>query len=422
MTEKEKIRQQILQCNSNFGIEQFDFSIFGDNDPDVFAKQVSFDDHEKKYYINLSPTLKNNKQIVIQAAKHHFNIPFIPEHFFNHKEVLLSILYARQEKNIPEKFLTKESINYMFEFCARSSMELKPFIEQYLEKETIIRTLKEQNEFFSNSYKEGAYPCIDRIYIPKRMYNDYEIVKNLFISHFDTVSENSLVTKNMICDLLQTDFVITELPESLITDYEFVKQCLEKDYNYRIVESSTLNQLINNNEEKIKELIKINPNILKISEFKITFNIFLEFLNQDIKNIHYCKNISERDKKQLYDFITSEKMLDYFKKPDSTYDFSLLYDIHNYYRIPIIDNRFIIEKIAEQDKTLFSHISEKIAEDDQFMHKLFFHHNVEYDHENESCEAMFYKIQKFGSFEKYLNFLYLNQNIQPTNKKSKIKI
>ena len=143
MNEKEKLRQEILNCCNSSLLQEFDLSLFGDEDPDVFEKVVSFDSYHHNYYAKLSDVLKHNKNIVVKAAKCLSNIELIPKEFFNDKDVIKSVLYARYEKHIPEKYLTEDMVNYMFLTCPRCSTEIQPFIDQHLKKETLITVLKE---------------------------------------------------------------------------------------------------------------------------------------------------------------------------------------------------------------------------------------------------------------------------------------
>lgn len=428
--QKEKIRQDILNCCNSSLLKQFDLSLFGDEDPDVFEKIVSFDSNYRNYYAKLSDTLKNNKNIVIQAAKCFSNLALIPEHFFTDKEVIKAILYGQYENHIPEKYLTEDMVNYMFLTCPRSSLKIKPFIDKFLKKETVISVLESRNIFFSRCIKENSYPCIDNIYLPEKMFNDREIVRLLFVSHFQIVKNNPLIDKDLILSLANSEYAIEDIPSSFLNDFELIKQCLKKEENYKIGNNFKLNALLKDKPEVIKELININPKILN-GNFDISFDIFKELIHKNINNMQYSKNVFKKDEKKLYQFLTAKEALELFKTNDldpnsNTYDFSLLYNTHHYYKNPIIYNQFIIEEMARQDKCIFYHIPEELVNDNQFMGKLFFEYGVQYHHEEEDIEAFSNKIYYFGSFEQYLDNLQLeyklNQDLTQKQNKKKIKI
>lgn len=432
MNEKEKLRQEILNCCNSSLLQEFDLSLFGDEDPDVFEKVVSFDSYHHNYYAKLSDVLKHNKNIVVKAAKCLSNIELIPKEFFNDKDVIKSVLYARYEKHIPEKYLTEDMVNYMFLTCPRCSTEIQPFIDQHLKKETLITVLKHHNEFLTRCIKGNSHACIDKIHIPEKMFQDADIVKLLFAPHFRLVEDNPLVNKELILSLVHSEYAIEYIPDNFVNDFDLIKQCLSKKDNYKIADNFALNKLIKNDSTLIKELIEINPKILTCHHFEITFQIFNELIQDNIEHLFVCSNVIKKDWQKLYNFLTSKEALDLFKvnTDDNTqqqlYDFSLLYERHHYYKNPIIENKFIIEEMAKQDKLIFHHISEELINDNQFIGKLFFEHGAEYNPEEEDIEGFSNKIYHFGSFEKYLESLLLeyklNQDLVQKQSKKKRKI
>lgn len=424
---KEILRSQILSVNNSSLIEQCDFSLFNDDDVDVFETLVSFDNYTNQYYSKLSDKLKNNRNIVLKAAACFHNIPLIPKVFFEDKEIIKIILYARNEKLIPVQYFTEDIINYMFITCPRCSTEkvIKPFIDQHLKKENVIDVLKKDNAFFSSSFKEGAHPCVSDIYLPRNMLEDKEIVKLLFISHFNLVKNNPLIDRELVLNVIDSEDVIQNIPVKFFHDFELIKNCLKKQYNYRILKDYELNKIIESNVSLLQELTDINPNILCNNAFKISFEIFANLIHKDINNLFYCSQVFQKDEQKLYDFLTSQDMLTFFEKND-VYDFNILYSIYNYYENPIVENKFIIEQMAKQDHVIFSHIDEKLVNDNQFMAKLFFEYGVEYNHEEEQLDAFSDHIDNFGSFNNYLESLALeyklNKKLKLKEKKTRIKV
>ena len=77
---KEKLRKEILNCNSS-AVKGYDLSLFDDNDVDVFEKIVYFDNYSNHYY---SKILVNNNELMYKL-------------FFEY-----NIKYNSNEENIEE--------------------------------------------------------------------------------------------------------------------------------------------------------------------------------------------------------------------------------------------------------------------------------------------------------------------------------
>lgn len=257
---KEEQRKQILESNG-YNIKQMDYSMFGDEDSDVFAKLVGFDTFTDKIYPQLSETLKNNKNIAVRAAKCFSNIPFLPKHFFQDTDVIKTIIYDSSERLIPVEYLTKEIINYMFITCERSSLateDIQKACDKHLTKESIIKVLLQQNNFHSKSKKEGAHPCIDDIYVPPHFMKDKDILQLLIIPQFKLIQDNDNITKEMILELLESGYILSQLPTKFFNDTELIKECLKYEHNYYFLDNSHIIKVIQNNQQLNFECLDIN--------------------------------------------------------------------------------------------------------------------------------------------------------------------
>ena len=113
--------------------------------------------------------------------------------------------------------------------------------------------------------------------------------------------------------------------------------------------------------------------------------------------------------------MTSEVILELYenkdKNLDKKYDFSDLYDCNHYYKVPIVDNKFIIEEMAKQDGVLFPSISKDLVNDNQFMFKLLCEYKAEVDMRENPVEELLPKIIHFGSLQKYIEMLELEHSL-----------
>lgn len=414
---KEELRKQILEDNG-FNIQNYDYSIFGDDDPDVFAKLVGFDMYKKNVYPTLSEKLRNNKEVVVSAAKCQFNIEFIPDHFFQDKDVIKVIIYDRSEKNIPLHHLNKEIINYMFVTCARSSLateDIKKACDEHLTKESIISVLLTQNNFHSDCKKKKSLPCIDDIYIPEKFLQDKDILQLLIIPQFKLIKDNDNITKEMIIELLDSGYILSNLPKKFFNDNEFIKQCLKYEHNYHFFENYEMTELLQENRQLNKECVTINSNIANYFRYPLLFENFKDLFSKDISKIDCASKVIPEEQEQLFDYLTSEEILKLFINKDTNfsqkYNFSVLYKIRNYYKNPIVNNKFIIEEMAKQDKYLFPYLSETVAQDNKFMYKLIFDYKAQVNFKDEPIEALYPQINHFGSFKKYVNMLKLEHDL-----------
>ena len=432
LLDKEKQREKILTCNSSY-VKEEDFSMFGDEDVDVFEKLVSFDNYKDNIYSTLSEILKNNRKIAIKAAKCSFNIPFIPKHFFKDKEVIKSILYSRTEHLIPTEYLTKEIINYMFMTCPRCSLateEIQKACDKYLMKDSIVQVLINLNNFYSNSKKKKAHPCIDDLYIPKHFLDDKDILQLLIIPQFKLIKNNNNISKEMIIELLESGYILSSLPSKFIDDTKFIKECLKYEDNYHFLEDYNIIEIIKKNPKLNIEFLDINSEIAEIQRYPLFFESFKTIFSKDVQKMYLCYQVIAEDREKLFNYMTSKEVLDLFERKDNLtsqkYDFSHLYERFHYYLNPIVDNKFIIEEMAKQDKVLFAHISEDIANDNQFMFKLLCEHRAIINWEDEPIEALFSKFNNENEFEKYITMLRLEHSLSSklnkfsTNIKKKI--
>jgi len=82
--------------------------------------------------------------------------------------------------------------------------------------------------------------------------------------------------------------------------------------------------------------------------------------------------------------------------------------------------------MAKQDKVLFPYLSKDIANDNQFMFKIIVEHQATTDWRENPVDELFSKIRHFGSFEKYVDNLKLENKLsstlteKPSGKKNKI--
>lgn len=326
LTYKESQRNKILKCNSSFVKNEY-FSIFDDNDVDVFVKLISFDSYQDNRYKTLSDTLKNNKEIVVQAAKCFSNISLIPPYFFNDKDVIKSIIYKRNEKSIPIDYLTEDIVNYMFVTCSRSSLsskDIKIACNKHLKKESIIKVLLHQNEFYSRCRKEGSYASIDDIYIPSHFFQDNDILKLLIIPQFKLIKDNKNITKEIILELSNSGYLIQTLPSKFFNDEQLIKECLKFEHNFQFFDDYNFIETLENNPKLNLEYISINPNVVNSQRYPLLFESF-----KDI----FSKVISE-DKQKLFNYLKSETILNLFENKDTNldsessnkYNFKDLYD------------------------------------------------------------------------------------------------
>lgn len=80
--------------------------------------------------------------------------------------------------------------------------------------------------------------------------------------------------------------------------------------------------------------------------------------------------------------------------------------------------------MAKQDKLLFPYIGEDVTNDNQFMHTLLceYEYDTPVDMRKNPIQALYSKINHFGSFEKYLAMLKLENSLSSTlNKNLPIK-
>lgn len=414
---KEEQRKKILESNSSF-VRDLDYSMFGDEDPDVFAKLVLYDSYQHNIYPSLSESLKNNKEVAANAAKCSFNIPFLPDHLFQDKDVIKNIIYNRLEDQIPLKHLTKEIVNYMFMTCSRFSLstkEIKKACDEHLSKESIVQVLLHQNDFYSSSKKRNAHPCIDDIYIPKKFIEDKDILQLLIIPQFKTIKNNTNITQEMIIELLDSGYVLSQLPSKFFKDTDFIKKCLTYEDNYHFFDDYNFIEIIEKNPQLNFECLAINPNVAKTQRYPLFFESFKAMFSQDIENIYLCSHVIEADKKKLFDYMTSQEVLCLFenknKNSQQKYDFDSLYQRSYFYLNPIVDNQFVIEEMAKQDQALFAHISEELVNNNQFMFKLLCEYKVIVNFEDSPVEALYSKINHFGNFEKYVQMLKLENSL-----------
>jgi len=434
--EKEALKQKILNANSSH-ITDEDFSVFGDDDPEVFVKLVSFDTFRNNYYKNLSESLKNNKEIVVKAAKCSFNIPFIPTHFFKDKDVIKSIIYNRNEELIPVEFLTEDIINYMFVTCCRSSLSsdnIKLACDKYLKKESLIKVLLHQNQFYSTCRKEGSHPGIDSIYVPEHFLNDNDVLQLLITPQFRLIENNEHITKEMILELSQSGFLIQKLPKKFYHDIDFIKDILKFEGNYQFFDDGYFVETFENNKELNLEFVSINPDVVKSQRYPLLFESFQKLFEEDIDNLYLTIRVIDEDREKLFNYLTSHEILSKFENKGKNlnpeikekYNFDKLYSYSSYYKNPIIDNKFIIEEMAKQDKVLFPYLSKDIANDNQFMFKIIVEHQATTDWRENPVDELFSKIRHFGSFEKYVDNLKLENKLsstlteKPSGKKNKI--
>lgn len=412
MIDKEQLRKKILESNSSVLIEKCDFSIFNDDDVDVFEKLVTFDNLKNGYYQNLSKKLQAEKRIVLKAVRCAKNIEIIPERFFEDKDIIKQILYARLSKLIPEKYLTNDIVNYIFTTSPKSSMEFKSKMDEFLKEETVLEVVERQADFFSDCYKNNSHPCIDSIYLPERMLTNKNIVKFLFIAQFEMIKNNKLIDEEMILDLVEKNYVIKNIPDFLLNNIEFIKKCIKKEHNSVLFSHIDFQNKIRGNVELTEELININNKILDCAFFPLPFKIFIKLVNKDVNNIfHADKVINSR--KKLKNFLISKNILKYFKKESGEYDFSILYDRHYYYyKNDIVKNKYLIEEMAKQDHQIFLSLDSEVADDNELMYRIFFKHKVSYDsEENGEINGLYEKIISFGSLNKYLANLKLNYEL-----------
>lgn len=415
LIDKEEQRKKILESNSSL-VKNLDYSMFGDEDFDVFAKLVGFDSYQHNIYPTLSEALKNNKEVATKAAKCSSNIPFLPDYLFQDKDVIKAIIYDRSEKKIPLKHLTKDIINYMFMTCSRSSLateEIKKACEEHLTKESIIKVLLHQNNFYSECKKKNSHPCIDDIYIPSHFLEDKDILQLLIIPQFKIIENNTNITKEMIIELLDSGYVLQKLPSKFFKDTDFIKKCLKYENNYHFLDDYNIIEVVEKNPQLNLECLAINLNVSRTQRYPLFFESFKDIFSQDIENIHLCSNVIKEDRQKLFDYMTSQEILCLYENKDSEkkYDFDFLYQCSYYYLNPIVDNKFIIEEMAKQDKVLFSNISKDIANDHRFMFKLLCEYKAEVDFNENPVEALVPQIIHFGSFEKYLDMLRLKNSL-----------
>lgn len=417
LIDKENLRKQIIESNGH-NIKEYDYSVFGDDDPDVFAKLVFFDNFSHSIYPSLSEKLKNNKEVVVNAARCQFNLQFIPDSFFQDKDVIKKIIYDRSEKLIPLHHLNKEVINYMYVTCARSSLateDIQKACDQHLTKDSIVSVLLKQNDFFSDCKKKKSHPCIDDIYIPEHFLQDTDILQLLIIAQPKIIRDNHNITKEMIIELLDSGYILNELPKKFIHDTDFIKQCLQYEHNYYFLQNYEMTKIFKQNREFNIECLAINPDIANYYSYPLFFDSFKELVTKDISHIHLASHVIDEEREQLFDYLTSKDILTLFLNKDTTsldkYDFSVLYKNTSYYSNPIVDNKFIIEEIAKQDKYLFHAISETVAQDNNLMYKVLCEHKAEVDFKNNPIEALYPQINNFGSFKKYVDMLKLENRL-----------
>lgn len=422
--DKEEQRKKILACNSSY-VKDEDFSMFGDEDIDVFEKLVSFDSYQNNIYSTLSEVLKNNKKIAVKAAKCSFNIPFIPEHFFEDKEVIKSIIYSRVEHLIPIKYLTKDMINYMFVNCPRCSLsteEIKKACDKYLTKESIVKVLIHFNSFYSKCKKEKSHPCMENIYIPEHFLEDNDVLQLLIIPQFNLVKDNDNITKEMIIELLEAGYILDKLPSKFLNDTDFIKKCLAYESNYHFLDDYNIIKIIKESAQLNYELLEINSDVASVQTYPLLFKSFKTIFSQDPGKMSLSLHVVDKDREKLFNYMTSKEVLDLFKNKNKNaknkYDFTALYERHNYYLNPIVNNKFIIEEMAKQDKVLFAHISEDIVDDNRFMFKLLCEHKAIVDFENEPVEALFSKFNNSKQFNKYVNMLKLEYSLSSKSNNS----
>lgn len=404
--------------SNGYNIKQLDYSIFGDEDSDIFAKLVRFDSYQDHLYPSLSENLKNNKDVVVSAASCSSNIPFIPDHFFQDTDVIKQIIYRHNEIQIPLEHLTKNIVNYMFVTCERSSLktdDIKKACDEHLTKESIITVLLRQNNFYSRSKKEGAHPCIDDIYIPPHFLEDKEILTLLITPQFKLIKDNDNITKEMLVELMQSGYLIDRLPSKFWQDHDLIKQCLTFEHNYQFMNDHSFIHVIENNPQLNLECLSINPNVASTQRYPLFFNSFKEIFSQNIKKISLSHHVVKEDRQKLFNYMTSHEVLELFRNKDTQspekYDFSILYKDSHYYLNPIIDNKFIIEEMAKQDKFLFRCISNDIANDNAFMYTLLCEYKAEVNFKESPVEALYSKINHFGSFAKYVDMLKLEHSL-----------
>lgn len=417
LIEKENLRKQILEDNG-FKIRDYDYSVFGDDNPDVFAKLVFFDNFSHSIYPTLSEKLKNHKDVVVNAARCQFNLKFIPDRFFQDKDVIQKIIFDRSEKHIPLHHLNKEVINYMYVTCARSSLateEIKKACDKYLNKESIVSVLLKQNDFFSDCKRRKSHPCIDDIYIPEHFLEDKDILQLLIIAQPKIIKNNDHITKDMIVELLDSGYLLNELPKKFIHDADFIKTLLTYENNYHFLENHEMANILKENRELNIECLAINPDIAHYFRYPLFFDSFKELVAKDINYIHLASHVIDEEKDILFDYLTSKDILTLFENKDKNspdkYDFNVLYKQNNYFSNPIVDNKFIIEEMAKQDKYLFHAISEEVAQDHKLMYKVLFEYKSEVNFKDNPIEALYPQINNFGSFKKYLDMLKLENKL-----------
>ncbi len=164
------------------------------------------------------------------------------------------------------------------------------------------------------------------------------------------------------------------------------------------------------------------------------FESFHQLFNEDINNLYLTIRVIDEDREKLFDYLTSSEILSLFENKGKNlnseitekYNFNTIYSCSSFYKNPIIDNKFMIEEMAKQDKVLFPYLSKDIANDNQFMFKIIVEHQATTDWRESPVEELFTHIRKFGSFEKYVENLKLENKLssilieKPSGKKYKI--
>lgn len=173
--------------------------------------------------------------------------------------------------------------------------------------------------------------------------------------------------------------------------------------------------MLKENSELNTDCLAINPAVLKFYNYPLNFNNFKELLSNDITKLDCVSNVVQEDTEMLFDYLISPEILKLFENKDKNsskkYDFRVLYEISDYYSNPIAHNRFIIEQLAKQDKYLFPHISEEVANDNEFMYTLLCEHKAKFNLKDNPGQALYSKIEDFGSIKKYVKMLKLKHDL-----------
>ena len=110
-------------------------------------------------------------------------------------------------------------------------------------------TIKEKEDRIEEYKRRLTLEKIDDIYIPKKLLEDKDILQLLIIPQFKTIKNNTNITQEMIVELLDSGYVLSQLPSKFFKNTDFIKQCLKYEDNYHFFDDYNFIEVIEKNPQ-----------------------------------------------------------------------------------------------------------------------------------------------------------------------------